>query len=170
MVTHPRRPTHRGRRCSTLVNVPLSLGHHCQLESRQHIGRHTTYGSCLFWWPINTFFWGLHSATAFLARQVAAGATRSLLIGNTAWKPNVAIKNWQTSYRAVQWHYKLWNDTVPNHTFITTNHQALFIYNRTKITGWFPVLPLKNVLPQWHSGTVRLAQCHWTALWRQLIN
>jgi len=38
---------------------------------------------------------------------------------------------------AVQWHYvdKLSNDTVPNHTFITTNRQALFIYNRTKITG-----------------------------------
>jgi len=40
-------------------------------------------------------------------------------------------------YRAVQWHYieKLSNDTVPNHTLITTNHQALFIYNRTKIAG-----------------------------------
>jgi len=38
-------------------------------------------------------------------------------------------------YRAVQWHYidKLSNDTVPNHALITTNHQALFIYNRTKI-------------------------------------
>jgi len=49
------------------------------------------------------------------------------------------------SNRAVQWHYieKHSNDTVPNHTVITTN--ALFIYNRTKITGWFPVLPLKNV-------------------------
>jgi len=30
---------------------------------------------------------------------------------------------------------------------LTTNHQALFIYNRTKIVGWFPVLSLKNVLP-----------------------
>jgi len=51
-------------------------------------------------------------------------------------------------YRAVQWHYidKLSNDTVPNHTFITTNHQALFIYNRNKITERFPALPLKNVL------------------------
>jgi len=41
--------------------------------------------------------------------------------------------------RAVQWHYidKLSNDTVPNSTFITTNHRALFIYNRTKITGRF---------------------------------
>jgi len=50
---------------------------------------------------------------------------------------------------AVQWHYidKLSSDTVSNHTFITINHQALFIYNRTKITAWFPVLPLKNVLP-----------------------
>jgi len=50
--------------------------------------------------------------------------------------------------RAVQWHYidMLWNDTVPNHSFITTNHQAVFIYNRTKIMGWFPVLPLKRVL------------------------
>jgi len=38
-----------------------------------------------------------------------------------------------------------------NHTFITTNHQVLFIYNQPKITGWFPVLPL-----------TRLAQCHWT--------
>jgi len=40
-------------------------------------------------------------------------------------------------HRAVQWHYieKLSNDTVPNHTLITTNHQALFIYNRTKIAG-----------------------------------
>jgi len=39
--------------------------------------------------------------------------------------------------RAVQWHYidKLSNDTVPNRTFITTNHQALFIYNLTKIMG-----------------------------------
>jgi len=39
--------------------------------------------------------------------------------------------------RAVWWHYidKLSNETVPNHTFITTNHQALFIYNQTKITG-----------------------------------
>jgi len=27
------------------------------------------------------------------------------------------------------------NDTVPNHTFITTIHETLFIYNRTKITG-----------------------------------
>jgi len=37
-------------------------------------------------------------------------------------------------HRGVQWHYneKLSNDTVPNHT---TNHQALFIYNRTKIAG-----------------------------------
>jgi len=52
-------------------------------------------------------------------------------------------------YRAVQWHYveKLSNDTVPNHTLITTNNQALFIYNRTKIAGWFPVLSLKIVLP-----------------------
>jgi len=31
---------------------------------------------------------------------------------------------------AFQWHYidKLSNDTVPNHTFITTNHRARFIY------------------------------------------
>jgi len=31
-------------------------------------------------------------------------------------------------YRVVQWHYidKLSNDTVPNYTYITTNHQALF--------------------------------------------
>jgi len=29
----------------------------------------------------------------------------------------------------------------------TTNHQALFIYKRTKVAGLFPVLPLKNVLP-----------------------
>jgi len=38
--------------------------------------------------------------------------------------------------RAIQWHYidKLSNDTVPNYTFITTNHQALFIYIQTKIT------------------------------------
>jgi len=52
--------------------------------------------------------------------------------------------------RTVQWHYidKLTNDTVPNHTLITTNLQALFIYNRDKITGLlFPVLPLKTVLP-----------------------
>jgi len=44
------------------------------------------------------------------------------------------------------WHYieNLSNDTVPNHTLITTNHQALFIYNRTKIAGWFPVFPLKK--------------------------
>jgi len=52
---------------------------------------------------------------------------------------------WQGYYRAVQWHYidKLSNDTVPNHTCITTNHQALFSCNRTKITGCFLVLPLK---------------------------
>jgi len=39
--------------------------------------------------------------------------------------------------RAVQWHYidKLSDDTVPNHIFNTTNHQALYIYNRTKIMG-----------------------------------
>jgi len=39
--------------------------------------------------------------------------------------------------RAVQWHYidKLSNDTVPNHTLITTNHLAPFIYNRTMISG-----------------------------------
>jgi len=52
-------------------------------------------------------------------------------------------------HRAVQWHYldKLSNHAVPNHyTFITTNHQTLFIYNRTKITGWFPALPLTDVL------------------------
>jgi len=38
---------------------------------------------------------------------------------------------------AVQWHYieKLSNDTVPNHTLITINHQTLFLYNRTKIAG-----------------------------------
>jgi len=49
----------------------------------------------------------------------------------------------------VQWHYldKLSNDTVPNHILFTTNyHQAIFIYNRTKIAGGFPVLSLKNVL------------------------
>jgi len=61
-------------------------------------------------------------------------------------------------YRAVQWPYidtgKLSNDTVPNHTLITTDHQALFIYNRTNIAGWFPVFPLKNVLPHvQHSAT-----------------
>jgi len=40
-------------------------------------------------------------------------------------------------FRAVQWHYidKLSNVTVPNHTFITTHQQALFIYKRPKITG-----------------------------------
>jgi len=61
-----------------------------------------------------------------------------------------------TLYRAVQWHYieKLSNDTVPNHTSITTNHQALFIYNRTKIAGWFPVFPLKKC------ASARLAQSH----------
>jgi len=44
-----------------------------------------------------------------------------------------------TSLPAVQWHYieMLSNDTVPNHTLITTNHQALFIYNRTKIADDF---------------------------------
>jgi len=43
------------------------------------------------------------------------------------------------SHRAVQWHYidKLSNYTVPNHTFITTYHQALFIYNQTKIMDDF---------------------------------
>jgi len=48
---------------------------------------------------------------------------------------------------SVQWHYidKLLNDKVTNHTFITTIHQALFIYSRPKITGWFPVLTLKKV-------------------------
>jgi len=42
-------------------------------------------------------------------------------------------------HRADQWHYieNLSNDTVPNYTLITTNHQALFIYNRTKIAGDF---------------------------------
>jgi len=42
-----------------------------------------------------------------------------------------------TYYSAVQWHYidKLSIETVPNHTLITTNHQALSIYNRTKICG-----------------------------------
>jgi len=42
-------------------------------------------------------------------------------------------------YVTVQLHYrlidKLSNDTVPNHTYITTNHVALFIYNVTKFTG-----------------------------------
>jgi len=40
--------------------------------------------------------------------------------------------------KAVQGHYidKLSNDTMLNHTLITTNHQALFIYNRNKI-HWF---------------------------------
>jgi len=58
--------------------------------------------------------------------------------------------------RAVQWHYidKLSNDTVPNHTLFTTNHQALFIYKQTKITEWFPVFPLKKC------ASARLAQCH----------
>jgi len=48
------------------------------------------------------------------------------------------------------WNYieNLSSDTVPNHTSITTNHQALFIYNRTKITGWFPMLRLKNFTEQ----------------------
>jgi len=47
------------------------------------------------------------------------------------------LKSSNHYYRAVQWHYidKLSNDTVPNHSLITTNHQALFIYNRTKIAG-----------------------------------
>jgi len=47
------------------------------------------------------------------------------------------VNNTCQSYRTVQWHNidKLPNDTVPIHTFITTNHQVLFIYNRTKITG-----------------------------------
>jgi len=50
---------------------------------------------------------------------------------------------------------KLSSDTVPNHTFITINQQALFIYSRTKITGWFPALPLENMLSYvWHSATV----------------
>jgi len=40
--------------------------------------------------------------------------------------------------RAVQWHYidKLSNDTVPNHTFITTNHKALCLfYNRNTVNA-----------------------------------
>jgi len=53
------------------------------------------------------------------------------------------LSNWMSSNflsfdRAVQWHYieKISNDTVPIHTLITlTNHQALYIYNRTKIAG-----------------------------------
>jgi len=62
--------------------------------------------------------------------------------------------------RAVQWHYidKLSNDTVPKHTFIYRQSQALFIYKRTKITGWFPVLPLKKY------ASARLALRQWTAL------
>jgi len=46
--------------------------------------------------------------------------------------------SWSTNqHRAVQWYYinKLSNVTVLNHTFIKTNHQTLFVYNRTKITG-----------------------------------
>jgi len=48
----------------------------------------------------------------------------------------------------------------------TTNHQALFIYKRTKITGWFPVLRLKKC------ASARLAQCHWNMqykLWLKLM-
>jgi len=54
------------------------------------------------------------------------------------WTNNV---NKSGMYKAVQWHYidKLSNDTVPNHTFITITKLYLFT-NRTKITGWFPVL------------------------------
>jgi len=52
-------------------------------------------------------------------------------------KPIYAIFSHVLSQRAVQLHYidKLSNDTVPNHTFITNNRPALFIYNRTKIMG-----------------------------------
>jgi len=57
------------------------------------------------------------------------------LMVSSAWLQSMA-RTISDLHRAVQWHYidKLSNDTVPNHTFITTNHQALFIYNRTKIT------------------------------------
>jgi len=53
------------------------------------------------------------------------------------WRPGHDVKLHPHFHRAVQWHYieKLSNDTVPNHTLITTNHQALFIYNRSKIVG-----------------------------------
>jgi len=36
---------------------------------------------------------------------------------------------------------------LPNHTLITTNHQAPSIYNQTKIAGWFPVISIKHLLP-----------------------
>jgi len=64
-------------------------------------------------------------------------------------------------YATIQWHYidKLSNYTVPNHTLITTNYRALFIYNRTKIAGWFPVFPLKNVLPHVHHSATEQLWC-----------
>jgi len=49
--------------------------------------------------------------------------------------------------------YTLTSDTVPNHTFITTKHQALFIYNQT-ISG----------ASAQKCAFARLAQCHWTTL------
>jgi len=66
-------------------------------------------------------------------------------VGKSSWRDSVCMI---VVYRAVQWHCvdEFSNDTVPTRAFITTNHQALFIYNRTKITGWISVLPFKNVL------------------------
>jgi len=60
--------------------------------------------------------------------------------GSSITKRQLILKEFHNEFcddRAVQWHYidKLSNDTVPNHTLITTNHQALFIYNRTNIAG-----------------------------------
>jgi len=58
-------------------------------------------------------------------------------------------------HRAVQWHYidKHTNDTVPNHNLL----QPITKLYLTKIMGWFPVLPLKNVLPHvYHSATEQL--------------
>jgi len=54
---------------------------------------------------------------------------------------------------AVQWHCidMLSNDTAPIHTFITTNHQALFIYNRTKLRDDFRCFRSKIYFRTFHT-------------------
>jgi len=73
-----------------------------------------------------------HAASGNMQLDVHQSGVRRITTILT--RPSLSINLF---FRAVQWHYidKLSNDTVPNHTFITTNHQALFIYNRTNIAG-----------------------------------
>jgi len=92
-------------------------------------------------WFSSRLNWNLHSASRTINRM-------ALLL-----------------HRAVQWHYidELSNDTVPNHTFIyNQSPSSIYLqsnYNYGMISGAFAQ----------KCASARLAQCHWTALWCDML-